>query len=297
MIELTKNFIDNKKRVLAIGNFDGFHRGHQMLFSSLNSFKNCVKTILTFENLDKSYHNTNKILMTLKDKEDIKEKYNIDEILYIRFTNEFKNLTPEEFFEYYINNLNIDAIIVGNDFRFGKNLSGNVETIKKLFKKQVIVINLLIDNTDQQKISTTNIIKLIKDSNIKKANYYLNREYAVNGKIIYGLQNGHRLGFPTANIKLSTEYVLPGNGVYATKIKFRDKTYLSMTNIGRHPTLDELESESIETNIFDFKEDIYDEKVELFFLDFIRPERKYSSKEELIQQLTRDREYIINNYN
>lgn len=296
MKELTKGFNDNTKRVIAIGNFDGFHKGHQLLFLKLQGFKECIKTILTFENLNKDYHHTNAILTSLKDKEDMLQRYGIDEMLYIDFNQEFKNLTPEEFFDDYLSGLNIEAIIVGKDFRFGKNLMGNIETIKSLTNKTVVAVDLLQDNSSFKKISTTEIIDCIKSSDLKRAKNYLGRDYSIKGKITHGYQNGHRLGFPTANINIVDDYVLPGNGVYATRIKIKDKNYLSMTNIGTHPTLDELLEKSIETNIFDFNEDIYNEAVELTFLEFIRKEKKFDSKEELRKQLAQDMKYIKNSY-
>ena len=112
----------------------------------------------------------------------------------------------------------------------------------------------------------------------------------------HGLSNGTRLGFKTANIKPKDNYVFPKKGVYATYVKIEGKTYLSMTNIGNHPTIDRLDYESIEANIFDFEEDIYQKEVEVYFLEFMRDEKKFDSVNDLIAQLNHDRDYVVAKY-
>ncbi len=295
MIELTQEFHDDRKRVVAIGNFDGFHRGHQMLFSKLQKYHGCIKTIITFENMMKDYHLGKYILTSIEDKNELAKLYGIDEILYIPFSNEVKHMSPEDFIKKYLNNLNIEAIVVGSDFRFGYKASGTPELLRSEYKN-VEVVNLLIDSNTLQKISTTKIIELIINNSIETANNYLGRNYSIKGTIEHGYQNGRLLGFPTANIRIDDNYALPKGGVFATKIQINSNAYLSMTNIGTHPTLDELVIPSIETNIFDFTKNIYNEKVQLTFLEFLRDEVKFKNKNELIEQLKKDKNYIVNKY-
>jgi len=295
MIELTQTFHDDRKRVVAIGNFDGFHRGHQILFSKLQKYHDCIKTIITFENMMKDYHLGKYVLTSLKDKNELTKLYGVDELLYIPFSNEVKHMSPEDFIDKYLNNLNIEALVIGSDFRFGYKASGTPEFLKSKYKT-VEIVNLLIDSNTLQKISTTKIIELIINNNIETANNYLGRKYSINGTIEHGYQNGRLLGFPTANIRIDENYALPKGGVFATEITINGNKYLSMTNIGTHPTLDELVIPSIETNIFNFEHNIYNEKVQLTFLEFLRDEVKFENKNDLIEQLKKDKNYIVHKY-
>ncbi len=278
---------------LCLGFFDGMHLGHQYLIKeSLKDNKNTY--VLTFSGFLKADINSSyqkEVLTSIEDRIEILDKLNVKGLFIIPFTKEIKELSPKDFIKIYLKPLNIKKIYVGKDFTFGKNGQGKVDDLKKEF--DVKVVDFLQNNN--QKISAKNIISLLKEGEITKANQLLGRNYAIKGEVIHGLQNGRKIDFPTANIEPLVSYVIPKDGVYATKITINKHTYLSMTNIGTHPTIDELIKPSIETNIFNFHENIYHYKVKLEFLYKVREQIKFENLDKLKSQLILDKLAIIKN--
>ena len=269
------------------------HLGHQYLIKeSLKDNKNTY--VLTFSGFLKADINSSyqkEVLTSIEDRIEILDKLNVKGLFIIPFTKEIKELSPKDFIKIYLKPLNIKKIYVGKDFTFGKNGQGKVDDLKKEF--DVKVVDFLQNNN--QKISAKNIISLLKEGEITKANQLLGRNYAIKGEVIHGLQNGRKIDFPTANIEPLVSYVIPKDGVYATKITINKHTYLSMTNIGTHPTIDELIKPSIETNIFNFHENIYHYKVKLEFLYKVREQIKFENLDKLKSQLILDKLAIIKN--
>ena len=183
-----------------------------------------------------------------------------------------------------------NKIFCGPDFHFGYKAQGNVDVLKQSFNN-VIVLNY-VNDYDGTKISSSIIKEYISRGEIKNANRFLGYEYYIKGIVVKGKRNGKKIGFPTINLKLDTNYVIPKNGVYITKTKIGNKLYPSMTNVGTHPTIDELNEAIIETHILDFDETLYGEEVEIKFLDYIRNEIKFNSIDELKEELSRNREIV-----
>jgi len=297
MIEyiLGENGLVNKKPTgskinLCLGFFDGLHVGHKYLIQQAKA-PNVRLGVFTFDGSLKSITNKRKngLITTITDRSRILEELGVDVLFVIGFTKEIMNMKPEEFILKFLKPLNINTIYVGADFSFGKHASGNVELLKKYFN--VEVVDFIMD--DSKKISTTTIFEYLSDGEISKANRLLGREYFIRGRVIHGFSAGSKkLGFPTANIEMTGQYIFPKNGVYATKIKIDGKEYPSMTNIGVHPTINRLDNPSIETNIFDYSKDIYDKEVKLSFYKYIREEKNFNSIEELMEQLSRDKKKI-----
>ena len=215
---------------------------------------------------------------------------NLENLVCIAKTHGIKEFAKENFIKDYLEDLNINKVFIGQDFTFGYKGEGNYLTLEKHFNTKVIDFI----NFNNQKISSSNIISLILSGQIDQANYQLGRYYSIKGKVIHGLANGRKINFPTANLKLSFNYPIPKNGVYASLIKIDNKLYSSMSNIGTHPTIDELNAPLVETNIFDFNQDIYSKYVEVFFINKIREEQKFNSLDELKDQLSKDRDSIKN---
>jgi len=294
MIEyiLGENGLVNKKPSdskinLCLGFFDGLHVGHKYLIQQAKE-PNVRLGVFTFDGSLKSITNKRKngLITTIADRSKILEELGVDVLFVIEFTRGIMDMEPEEFIERFLKPLDINTIYVGADFSFGKHASGNVELLKKHFN--VEVVDFIMD--DSKKISTTTIFQYLSDGEIGKANRLLGREYFIRGKVIHGFSAGSKkLGFPTANIEMTGQYIFPKNGVYATKIEIDGKEYSSMTNIGIHPTINRLDDPSIETNIFDYNEDIYDKEIKLSFYEYIRDEKNFNSVEELIEQLNRDK--------
>lgn len=217
-------------------------------------------------------------------------------MLYLNFDETLKNTTADDFIKEYLDKPNIKEIIVGKDFRFGKFGQKDAQYLKEKLKDKSIKIIDLLDDKDGHKISTTEIISLLKEKKVEQVSSLLGRNYLIKGYIEQGLRNGHKIGFPTANIKTIYNYTLPGNGVYATNMIIDGHKYLSMTNIGTHPTISELKKPLVETHIFNFNEEIYNKKIELEFLCFIRPEKKFDSIDDLKKELQNNKNKIIKTY-
>lgn len=294
----------NLKRgtALTIGNFDGLHIGHKHLIKKMKLHakeNNLITGVFTFYN-----HTLNtlkkerkqKVLVSNEMKIDLINKMNLDFLYMITFDEKVKNLSPEQFvITYLIEQLNVKLVVVGNDFRFGVNGNGDTVLLKKLGNKygfEVIVVDPL--KYDDVTISSTVIRNMIADGLITKANRFLDRPYSITGKVTKGKSRGKGLGFPTANIQTTVNYVLPKLGVYMTITKINNKEFLSATSIGKNPTFEDNNNITIESHILNYNEDIYDNDIEVSFLEFIRTEKKFDTKEELIKQIYNDIDIIKN---
>lgn len=285
------SFKGSKEKInLCLGFFDGLHVGHKYLIQQAKSI-DAKLAVLTFEGSLKRITKKRKegIITTVADRRESLSALNVDYLYVVEFTRELMQLSPIEFIQKYLKPLNINKIFVGEDFRFGRKAKGDVEMLKKYY--DVEVVGYILDNG--KKISTSTIIKYITEGEIMRANRLLGRKYFIKGEVVHGYNAGTTItGFPTANIQLTSDYVLPRNGVYATKIEIDGKEYDSMTNVGIHPTINKLRQSIIETNIFECNTDIYGKKVKLNFVKFIRHEKKFKSIDQLRSQLVIDRENI-----
>lgn len=290
IIKLSKNYRSSEPLALAIGLFDGVHKGHKELLKTIKS-SGYKPAVLTFSNLFKDKHNSSFFLSSLEDRERILQNLGIDALFYLEFE-DIKNVSPLDFIEDYLSDLNIATLVVGEDFRFGRKAEGDIALLRKTLKhSEVIDIPLLSENGE--KLSTTSIIARLEAGDVESATKDLDRYYQIRGVVNHGLANGTKLGFPTANISLAFPYVIPKAGVYETRLIYQGHSYLSMTNIGCHPTISKLTDSSIEVHIIDFHKDIYGEEVALDFIEYLRPEVKFATTCELQAQLRSDRERIL----
>lgn len=279
--------------VVALGNFDGFHIGHQSLISELKNIKlkkNYKSAVFLFESHTKDliFHQNSSRIMSFEDKLKKLESFKIDYVFSIEFSKKIKNLTPLEFLEFLTENLNVKHIVVGSDYRFAKNREGNTDFIKSYMNNKnlscTIVDKISLDNME---ISSTKIIEYIRNGNVELVKDLLGNFYSIKGKVVSGFQRGRNLGFPTANLDISFNYVIPKEGVYFTKTIVDEKELYSFSSIGYNPTFDNKKS-TIESHIFDFDEDIYGKDIELCFLKRLRDNIKFNSVDELIEQLKKD---------
>lgn len=279
--------------VVALGNFDGFHIGHQSLISELNNIKikKGYKTVVfLFESHTKDFifNQSSSRIMSFYDKLKRLESFNIDYVFSIEFSEKIKNLTPLEFLEFLTENLNVKHIVVGSDYRFAKNREGNTDFIKSYMNNKnlscTIVDKISLNNME---ISSTKIIEYIRNGNVELVKDLLGNFYSIKGKVVSGFQRGRNLGFPTANLDISFNYVIPKEGVYFTKTIVDEKELYSFSSIGYNPTFDNKKS-TIESHIFDFDEDIYGKDIELCFSKRLRDNIKFNSVDELIEQLKKD---------
>lgn len=283
---------------IALGNFDGIHLGHEKLIKSMveQSKKNNLKpSLLLFKKHTKSIIESKeqKVITNMKQKINIVKNLGVEIIYLIDFNDDLMKLSGEEFIKNIIlDKINAKLITVGFDYRFGHKASGNSNYLVKLGDKYGIKVEVLpaVYNNDEI-ISSSNIRKLISLGNIRRVTEILGREYTVMGKVINGDNRGTKLGFPTANIELTDNYIIPKNGVYMTNTIIDNEKYVSATNIGYNPTFGN-ENLKFETYILNFNENIYGKTIKVKFIDFIRDDIKFNNVEDLISQMKLDIEWI-----
>lgn len=286
--------------VVTIGTFDGVHLGHQKVILRLKEIAkkhNGESVIFTFyphPRLVTSTSETNlRLLTTLEEKKMLFEKFGIDHLVVYPFNKAFSELTYNEFVEQIlVEKMKTRCLVVGYDHKFGKNREGGFEYLKKCAKKfnfEVEKLDALL--VDEENVSSTKIREALQSGDIKKANHYFGYKFSLLGTVISGKQVGRKIGFPTANIKTSDKHkIIPGYGVFAVKIIVNNKNYKGMLNIGSRPTFNKnADNRSIEVNIFDFSDNIYNHEIRLIFIDKIRDEQKFSGVEMLVEQLRKDK--------
>ncbi len=272
---------------LCLGYFDGFHIGHQKLILEARKHSKYKIGILTFSEPVSNYidnQKTKKILTSNIDKIALSTKLGVDYFLSLNIDKNFLNFSPLDFINQILKKLNVKEIFVGKDYRFGKSAHGTSSLLKEYF--DVHIVDLLTH--DGQKISTTNIINLIESGDISMANILLGHNYQISGLVVKGHHLGSSISFPTENIKLSDNYVIPKRGVYKTIIYISGIPHLSLTNVGIHPTVNVEKSDVIEVHIPNYNSNDYGKTVYLEFLEFIREEIKFNDIESLKIQISED---------
>ena len=293
----------------CIGTFDGMHLGHQELLKQAYTIGNEEYIVITFNEMpqrilkDKNY----KYMINKLEKEKLLIAQHATGIVYFDFE-QIKDVDPESFCKILNEKYGINKIVVGEDFKFGKDRTGDIEFLKGYFNANNVSIipDKLVNGS---RVSSSTIRNCLKNGDMSLANKLLGRPYSVYGQVIKGDGVGTELGFPTANLKIDNNYRLPKNGVYAATVLLdsniaslpeghRDKEYSGMVNIGFRPTLGNTSKTlHIEINIFDFDLSIYDYNLTLKFYDFLREEIKFDNLEGLSKQLIKDKQAAIKNLN
>ena len=291
----------NENIALAIGFFDGIHIGHQKVLKKMlevAEHNDLKKAVMTFDPHPSVVLNPEKkrttYLTPITDKVEAIEKLGVDYCFVVNFSSSFADVSADEFVEQYFIRNHVKAVIAGYDFSFGKYGKGNMASLQENaypFSVHVVSKQTLEEDI---KISTTNIRTSLELGEVEACTLALGRPYVIKGMVVQGEKRGRAIGFPTANVEPSDEYVLPRNGVYAVTllIKSRNKVYEGVCNVGVKPTFHDpsVSQVSIEVNIFDFEESIYGERVEVFWHHFIRPEQKFNGIDALVEQISKDKE-------
>jgi riboflavin kinase/FMN adenylyltransferase len=287
-----------KNAVITIGNFDGVHIGHQALFHEVIEKADRIggtSIAMTFEPhpMRVLKQNNHPPLITLyEQKQELIERTGIDVLICVAFTPQFAALTAREFVEdLLVEKIGMKAIVVGQDYSFGKNREGNLELLNSYAAElgfEVIVANWIkMAKNHPDRISSTRIRELIMDGQMAEAHKMLGRHYQIRGIVVTGRDRGGKvLGIPTANINLHDE-LCPKTGIYAVTVECQGKIYDGVANIGYSPTFDDHEF-TVEVHIFEFSENIYDKKIRVNFIQRIRDEQKFSNISELIDQINKD---------
>ena len=287
-----------KRAVVTIGNFDGVHLGHQALFHEViekSESLDGTSIAITFDPhpMRVLYKNNLPPLITLKEqKVELIERTDLDVLVCIPFTKAFAQLSPREFVEdVLIRKIGMVAIIVGRDYTYGKNRTGNVgmlRTFAELFDFELILADWIQTSRSKgDRISSTRIRDLVTDGAVDKVQPLLGRFYQVRGTVAAGRDRGGKLlGFPTANINLQDE-LCPKTGVYAVTVEYEQNQYDGVANIGYSPTFDD-HIFTVEVHLLDFDRNIYDQKIKVNFIKRIRDELKFSSISDLSDQIKLD---------
>lgn len=284
---------------MALGFFDGVHLGHKKVIKSAKEYAvvNGLKSaVMTFDPhpsvvLGKDVQHAKYITPT-EDKIKLIENLGIDYLFIIRFSKEFAQLLPQEFIDQYIIGLNVKHVVSGFDYTYGRMGKGTTETMPFHSRNQFTqtIVPKLASSQDE-KISSTFIRSLIREGKMEEITQHLGRNYTITGIVVHGDNRGKSLGFPTANIQVKEDYLTPPVGVYAVRVKINEIIYQGICNIGYVPTFNKDGNRlTIEVHLFDFDEDIYGKTVVIEWHLRLRDEKKFSSVQQLIDQISNDKE-------
>lgn len=279
--------IQTKNNVIILGDFDGVHLAHKAViengvnYAKKNGFSS---VILMFENNTKNA----KIITNNLQKLSLFERMDVDCVYIREFTKDFMHQSAEEFVEFLKDTMDMCAVSIGFDYRFGYQAKGDTRTLKELGKK--LSFDALITEAIELEghiISSTYIRHLISEGDVEKAKKFLGRSYFLQGKVEKGFQNGTKLGFPTANLSYDGNIILPQSGVYAGFCEVLGKIYEAVINVGNNPTFYGKKI-TVETHILGFFQDIYGEEIKVFFEKGIRADKKFENIDMLKGQINED---------
>jgi riboflavin kinase/FMN adenylyltransferase len=291
-----------KGAVVTIGTFDGVHLGHRKIIERITELARSSggeTVILTFfphprmilhpedQNL--------KMINTMNEKAGLLEQLGIDHLIITPFSRDFSNQTAEEYIrDVLVNKIGTKKIVIGYDHRFGKDRLGGLADLQRLAPVyQFEVIEIPEQDINDVAVSSTRIRTALLNGVIELANDFLGYPFFITGSVAHGDQIGRTIGYPTANIKVEEPYkLIPDDGIYAAKVIVDGKTFKGMAYIGNRPTVNGL-NRSIEVNLFDFNQDIYNKIIRMEFYQTIRGDIKFNSLDELKAQLAKDREDVL----
>jgi len=282
-LKLTKNSI------LVIGNFDGLHRGHLSILNEAKklSKKNNLKFgLLTFDPNPKEFFSKDKYFKIISntEKENLLSKNKLDFLIILKFNNSLRNKRADIFVKEILKSkISPSEIIIGKEFKFGKNRTGTPRLLKNYFNTKIANQKKI----SGVKISSSQIRKFIQDGKITEANRLLGRNWSVIGNVNSGDKIGRKLGYRTANLFIDN-CIQPSRGVYATRLYFNNKSYNGISNFGIAPTLKLKKREVLETHLFRPVKSLYKKKVKIEFFKFIRKEKKFKTKKNLLDQIKKD---------
>ncbi|MBL3529925.1 bifunctional riboflavin kinase/FAD synthetase [Companilactobacillus zhachilii] len=281
--------------VLIMGFFDGVHLGHQKVIKTgveLAQKHNLKAVLMTFDRSPRTVyqHEKNfKYLSTMQRKAQLVEQLGVDYLYFVQFSEDFAHLQPQEFVDQYMVGLKAKYVVAGFDYTYGKKDIANMQRLPEYAQRRFETVTVPEQLINGQKIGSSAIKTFISQGHIQTANEFLGYSYQNQGEVIHGLQRGRTLGYPTANLAVDGSQLVPAIGVYATRIKIGKKWYGAMTSVGYNVTFKENTGVTIETNIFDFDEQIYGQHVELEWVRYLRGEVKFDGAEGLIKQLELDK--------
>jgi riboflavin kinase/FMN adenylyltransferase len=284
----------HKSSVVAIGNFDGLHLGHQKVLkeAKIKAKKEKLKFgLITFEPVPTMFFNKkikNHRINSLSQKIYFLKKNKLDFLIVINFNKSFSNLSAEKFIKKILfKKLKSKYIFVSRNFKFGKKRLGNIDTLKNFEEKYFYKTIITTPYEKKNKIISSSLIrKIIHKGQMQEVKKLLGRTWCVEGEVIRGEQRGRKIGFPTCNIRLNS-YTIPKIGVYAVEVKINNFKKKGIANIGYRPTFNG-KSLLLEVNIFGIKKNLYKKILKINFIKFIRTEKKFKNINQLKAQIKKD---------
>ncbi len=287
---------------VTIGTFDGLHIGHMKILDRLIKsadalgLKSMVLTFFPHPRMVLQQDAHIQLLNTIDEKIDILERTGLDYLIIHPFTKAFSRLSARDFVrDILVNELRTKKIIIGYDHRFGRNRNANINDLEAFGNAlDFQVEEIPVQEVDEVSVSSTKIRKALEKGDVRTANAYLGYEYMLTGTVKKGRGMGRQLGFPTANLVIAENYkLIPKNGVYAVKSILNGQTVNGMMNIGYNPTVSVGTEKTIEIHFFDFNRDLYEQKIRIDILEWIREEEKFGSLEDLKAQLQKDKLTVL----
>ena len=289
-------FSTQQPTVLTIGTFDGVHLGHQKIIERVVATahqEGLLATIFTFfphPRMVVQHDKSLKLIHTLEEKKQLLQQLGVDLLVVQPFNEAFAQLTAEEFVStILVQHLNVKKVIIGYDHRFGRNRTANINDMRLFGEKYGFAVEeISVQEVDEVSVSSTKIREALNKGDVITAEHYLGTPYSLTGTVVHGLKLGRTLGYPTANIQVTEDYkLIPKDGVYAVYSYIGERKVYGMMSIGKNPTI-EGKGASIEVYFFDFNGDLYDRELTIYFVKYLREERKFSSVALLKKQLQDD---------
>lgn len=285
-----------KPSIVTIGSFDGVHLGHQQLLSTLvaaagkNDLQSVVITFwphpaMFFKRVPERY-----VLTLPEERAELIKKCGVDRVITLDFNQQLASLTAEQFLSILKEHTNFVHLLTGNDFALGKDRLGNLAALQSLGSKMGFQLETIAPKLEGSKVvSSSQVRQALLDGNIKEASKLLGRHFMLPGTVIHGENRGSKIGFPTANLQVAPERLVPGNGVYVTRAWLSESDVMSVTNIGVRPTFESQPVEPrVEPHLLDTDANLYEKEMTLEFIEFVRPERKFNNPKDLARQISKD---------
>lgn len=281
--------------IVAIGAFDGFHRGHKALLDRAAASGRSWG-VLTFRRHPGAMRDaTFKGLFTFEERRLLERYFDIPVVCRIDFTPEISAMSPEEFLDYLAERFEIDGVVVGDGFRFGHERAGTTgflerDCARRGWSVDIVPVQCAEDGTP---ICSTGIRNAVAAGDLSRAWGFLGYPFFCMSRVIQGCRRGRRLGFPTANIALDPEKVTPRRGVYASVVLCDGRWHIGAANLGTTPTFSASDEVRLEVNVVDFEGDLYGKPIMVFLLEHVRDEIRFEGEKALKERVKSDTEYIV----
>lgn len=300
-MNIIKDTYPQNPTVATIGFFDGVHLGHRFLINQVKvaaSQTGWKSSVITFpvhprQVIQSDYQP--QLLSSPEEKIELLASTDVDNCILLPFTQELSMLTAREFMQFLYEKYYVRMLVIGYDHRFGHNRAETFEDYCRYGRELGIhIMQATAYTQEQDKVSSSAIRRALLEGDVSTAKRYLGYNYFLEGTVVNGYKVGRKIGFPTANLRVDfPNKLIPSVGVYAVFVHVNGQKYKGMLNIGHRPTINNGNDLSIEVHILDFQGDIYHQKMRIEFIDFLRPEMKFNSVDELVLQMQKDKEDTI----